>query len=54
MNMKTHLLPESLTGIYTDYYELTMIQGYFLEGKHKQRAVFDYFFRKKRYQKKNR
>jgi len=31
---------------YTDYYELTMAQGYFLEGKAKDRASFDYFFRK--------
>ncbi|MFV1885105.1 MAG: nicotinate phosphoribosyltransferase [Balneola sp.] len=32
--------------IYTDFYELTMAQGYFLSGKHTQRATFDYFFRK--------
>jgi nicotinate phosphoribosyltransferase len=31
---------------YTDYYELTMAQGYFLAGMHKHRASFDYFFRK--------
>ena len=31
---------------YTDYYELTMAQGYFLEGKADQKATFDYFFRK--------
>ncbi len=31
---------------YTDYYELTMAQGYFLAGKHEKRATFDYFFRK--------
>lgn len=31
---------------YTDYYELTMAQGYFLEDKTEQRATFDYFFRK--------
>jgi nicotinate phosphoribosyltransferase len=31
---------------YTDYYELTMAQGYFLSGMHQQRASFDYFFRK--------
>ena len=31
---------------YTDYYELTMAQGYYLEGKTGQRATFDYFFRK--------
>ncbi|MFO7848122.1 MAG: nicotinate phosphoribosyltransferase, partial [Balneolaceae bacterium] len=31
---------------YTDYYELTMAQGYFLEQKKLIRASFDYFFRK--------
>lgn len=31
---------------YTDYYELTMAQGYFLSGMHNKRASFDYFFRK--------
>lgn len=31
---------------YTDYYELTMAQGYFLSGMHNRRASFDYFFRK--------
>lgn len=29
----------------TDLYQLTMGQGYFAEGKHTQRAVFDVFFR---------
>lgn len=33
-------------GIYTDLYELTMAQGYFLSGKTSERASFDYFFRK--------
>lgn len=32
-------------GLYTDRYELTMAQGYFLEGRVKERAAFDYFFR---------
>lgn len=32
-------------GIYTDYYELTMAQGYFLTGRKNDRACFDYFFR---------
>ncbi|MDR9417387.1 nicotinate phosphoribosyltransferase [Gracilimonas sp.] len=32
--------------LYTDLYELTMAQGYFLYGRHKQTANFDYFFRK--------
>ncbi len=31
---------------YTDYYELTMAQGYFLSGMHHKTASFDYFFRK--------
>jgi len=31
--------------IYTDYYELTMAQGYFLSGRKDERACFDYFFR---------
>ncbi|OJY26890.1 MAG: nicotinate phosphoribosyltransferase [Legionella sp. 40-6] len=33
-------------GSYTDQYQLTMAQVYFLQGHHQQRAVFDYFFRK--------
>ncbi|MGD8749565.1 MAG: nicotinate phosphoribosyltransferase [Balneolaceae bacterium] len=31
--------------IYTDYYELTMAQGYFLSGRKDEEACFDYFFR---------
>lgn len=31
--------------LYTDFYELTMAQGYFYQGKAKEVAVFDYFFR---------
>jgi nicotinate phosphoribosyltransferase len=31
---------------YTDYYELTMAQGYFLSGMHHKTATFDYYFRK--------
>ncbi|MGM0648577.1 MAG: nicotinate phosphoribosyltransferase [Bacteroidota bacterium] len=34
------------TGLYTDYYELTMAQGYFAEGRQEEQATFDYFFRK--------
>lgn len=33
-------------GIYTDYYELTMAQGYFKSGRLNKKATFDYFFRK--------
>jgi nicotinate phosphoribosyltransferase len=32
-------------GLYTDYYELTMAQGYFQYGMKDNPAVFDYFFR---------
>lgn len=31
--------------LYTDLYQLTMAQGYFLTNTHKERANFDYFFR---------
>ncbi len=31
--------------LYTDFYELTMGQGYFLEERAEERAGFDYFFR---------
>jgi len=34
------------TGTYTDQYELTMGQAYFLSGRKDESAVFDYFFRK--------
>ena len=36
----------SVTGTYTDLYQLTMGQVYFLKGKSHTEAVFDYFFRK--------
>ena len=36
----------SKMGLYTDHYELTMAQAYFLTGRHQNQAVFDYFFRK--------
>ena len=32
-------------GLYTDFYELSMAQGYFLAGKKDEKTVFDYFFR---------
>ncbi len=32
--------------LYTDFYELTMAQGYFFTQKHEMPATFDYFFRK--------
>lgn len=33
------------TGLYTDLYEIAMACGYFLEKRHHETAVFDYFFR---------
>ncbi len=35
-----------ITGTYTDLYQLTMGQVYFLQGVSQRQAVFDYFFRK--------
>lgn len=35
-----------ISGTYTDLYQLTMSQVYYLSGRHRQHAVFDYFFRK--------
>jgi len=32
-------------GLYTDFYELTMAQGYFACNKQNQQVVFDYYFR---------
>jgi nicotinate phosphoribosyltransferase len=32
--------------LYTDYYEYSMIQGYYLAGKGQEEAVFDVFFRR--------
>ena len=37
------------TALYTDHYELTMAQGYYLSGMENVPAVFDYFFRKPPY-----
>lgn len=34
------------TGTYTDRYQLSMAQVYFLKGQHTHLSVFDYFFRK--------
>lgn len=34
------------TGTYTDKYQLTMAQAYFLKGHQDKTAIFDYFFRK--------
>lgn len=40
------MLAKSNLGLYTDFYELTMAQGYFLTGNAEKPACFDYFFRK--------
>ncbi|RAV28303.1 nicotinate phosphoribosyltransferase [Sinomicrobium soli] len=34
------------TALYTDLYQLAMGQAYFLKGKHRTEASFDYFYRK--------
>ena len=36
----------SITGTYTDLYQLAMGSAYFADGKHEMPASFDYFFRK--------
>jgi nicotinate phosphoribosyltransferase len=36
---------EKSNGLYIDYYELTMAQGYYLSDRHHKPACFDYFFR---------
>jgi nicotinate phosphoribosyltransferase len=36
---------EKNNGLYTDYYELTMAQGYLLSDRHQKQACFDYLFR---------
>ncbi|KTD21608.1 nicotinate phosphoribosyltransferase [Legionella londiniensis] len=36
----------NFTATYTDQYQLTMAQVYFLKGKNNHDAIFDYFFRK--------
>jgi len=38
------------TGLYTDYYELTMAQGYFLSSKENEQTVFDYYYRTNPYE----
>lgn len=37
--------PVSINGLYLDFYELSMAQGYYYAGKNEEKAVFDYFFR---------
>lgn len=38
-------LPGSTLGLYTDFYELTMAQGFFFSDKRNDKATFEYFFR---------
>jgi len=45
----TNFTSETL-GLYTDYYELSMAQGYLLAGKKDENTVFDYFFRTNPYE----
>ncbi len=39
-----------ISGSYTDYYQITMAQAYFLNGKKDEPACFDYFYRKNPFQ----
>lgn len=39
-------LYNDLSFLYTDMYQLTMMQAYFKDGRKESKAVFDYFFRK--------
>ena len=43
------LIPKH-SGLYTDFYELTMAQGFVLTGRADKPAVFDYFFRENPFQ----
>src|SRR5215831_18075295 len=40
------MLSFSISGSYTDLYEITMAEAYFLQGRKDDSACFDYFFRK--------
>jgi len=37
--------PREHAGLYTDFYQLTMAQGYFLQGRQRTTASFDFFYR---------
>jgi nicotinate phosphoribosyltransferase len=37
--------PFKVNGLYTDFYELSMAQGYYYSGKQQEKSVFEYFFR---------
>ncbi|RPI05015.1 MAG: nicotinate phosphoribosyltransferase [Ignavibacteriae bacterium] len=40
---------DSHAALFTDYYQLTMAQGYLLTGKAEKKTVFDFFFRENPY-----
>ncbi|HLT51256.1 MAG TPA: hypothetical protein VKZ93_04830, partial [Arenibacter sp.] len=39
-------LTNKYSGLFTDHYQLSMGEGYFLAGREQDRVNFDYFFRK--------
>ena len=43
--MLNRMILDKHIGLFTDHYELTMAQGYFLNGKKDTPANFDYLFR---------
>ena len=43
--MRNGITEGDFLGLYTDFYELSMAQGYFLSGRKDENAVFDYFYR---------
>jgi nicotinate phosphoribosyltransferase len=49
MSLMSSLIPQH-SGLYTDLYELTMVQGYFFNGNHETPAGFDYSFRENPFQ----
>ena len=42
--------PEKNAALYTDFYQLTMAQGYFLDGRKDTTASFDFFYRENPFQ----
>jgi nicotinate phosphoribosyltransferase len=44
--LKQYFIMINYTATYTDKYQLTMSQVYFLKGQKNTRSIFDYFFRK--------
>ena len=43
--MPAHGIQHFDLALYTDLYQLTMAQAYWLTGRSETRATFDYFFR---------